>query len=73
MGCRFLLFSWPSDDAVLNYTLDEADIYWSVAYIEQMLQRMIRSFGAGSIELSVTVWAPAAFPVTGADEWPVQQ
>ena len=51
LGCRFLLFSWPSDDAVLNYTLDEADIYWSVAYIEQTLQRMIRSFGAGSIDV----------------------
>jgi len=51
LGCRFLLFSWPSDDAVLNYTHDEADIYWSVAYIEQTLQRMIRSFGAGNVDV----------------------
>ena len=51
LGCRFLLFSWPSDDAVLNYTLDEADIYWSVVYIEQTLQRMIGSFGAGSFDV----------------------
>jgi len=48
---RFLLFSWPSNDAVLNYTHDEADIYWSVADIERTLERMIRSFGAGSLDV----------------------
>ena len=51
LGCRFLLFSWPSDDAVLNYTHDEADLYWSVAYIAQTLERMVRSFGAGSFDV----------------------
>ena len=51
LGSRFLLFSWPSDDAVLNYTHDEADIYWSVAYIEQSLQRMVESFGVGNIDV----------------------
>jgi esterase/lipase superfamily enzyme len=48
---RFLLFSWPSNDTVLNYTHDEADIYWSIADIERTLERMIRSFGAGSLDV----------------------
>ncbi len=48
---RFLLFSWPSDDAVLNYTHDESDIYWSIPYIEQTLWRMLGLFGAGSVDV----------------------
>lgn len=51
LGCRFLLFSWPSDDNVLKYTRDEADLYWSVAYIEQTLQQMIDVFGTGSVDV----------------------
>jgi esterase/lipase superfamily enzyme len=51
LGGRLLLFSWPSDGTVLNYTHDESDIYWSVADIERTLKRMIRSFGAGSLDV----------------------
>jgi len=51
LGTRFLLFSWPSDDAVMNYAHDEADVYWSVPYIEQTLEHMISSFGVGSIDV----------------------
>ncbi len=48
---RLLLFSWPSNDAVLNYTHDESDIYWSVAEIERTLERMLSLFGAGKFDL----------------------
>jgi esterase/lipase superfamily enzyme len=48
---RFLLFSWPSNGTVLNYTHDEADIYWSIADIERTLERMIRLFGTGSLDV----------------------
>ena len=48
---RLLLLSWPSNDAVLNYTHDEADIYWSVADIERTLERMLSLFGAGNFDL----------------------
>jgi esterase/lipase superfamily enzyme len=48
---RFLLLSWPSNDAVLNYTHDEADIYWSVGDIEKTLERMRKSFGAGNFDV----------------------
>jgi len=48
---RLLLLSWPSNDVVLNYTHDEADIYWSVADIERTLERMLSLFGAGNFDL----------------------
>ena len=48
---RLLLFSWPSNDAVLNYTHDESDIYWSVAEIERTLEHMLSLFGAGNFDL----------------------
>jgi len=48
---RFVLFSWPSDGAMLNYTLDEADLYWSVAPLEETLTDMVGRFGAGNIDI----------------------
>ena len=45
---RFLLFSWPSDGALLNYTYDEADLYWSVKPMQQTLLDMNRHFGKGN-------------------------
>lgn len=51
LASRFLLFSWPSDDTVTNYTHDESDIYWSVAYIKHTLERMIEAFGAGRVDI----------------------
>ncbi len=48
---RLLLFSWPSDGAILNYTRDEADLYWSVAGIEKTLTEMIKHFGAGGFDI----------------------
>jgi esterase/lipase superfamily enzyme len=51
LASRLLLFSWPSNDAVMNYTHDEADIYWSVPYIEHTLVQMGTSFGAGSFDV----------------------
>lgn len=49
---RLLLFSWPSDGALLNYTQDEADLYWSVAPLEKTLNDMISRFGAGNIDIA---------------------
>ena len=51
LASRFLLFSWPSDDTVTNYTHDESDIYWSVAYIKHTLERMIKVFGEGRVDV----------------------
>ena len=45
---RFLFFSWPSDGALLNYTYDEADLYWSVEPLRQTLLDMSRRFGKGN-------------------------
>ena len=49
---RFLLFSWPSDGAILNYTRDESDLYWSVDPLQAMLTDMISRFGAGNIDIA---------------------
>ena len=45
---RFLFFSWPSDGAILKYTYDEADLYWSVEPLRQTLLDMNRHFGKGN-------------------------
>lgn len=45
---RFLFVSWPSDGALLNYTYDEADLYWSVEPLRQTLLDMNRYFGQGN-------------------------
>ena len=49
---RFLLFSWPSDGAILNYTRDESDLYWSVDPLQATLADMISRFGAGNIDIA---------------------
>ncbi|MEJ2317386.1 MAG: alpha/beta hydrolase [Gammaproteobacteria bacterium] len=48
---RFVLFSWPSDGAILNYTQDESDLYWSVYPLRNVLDDMISRFGAGTTNL----------------------
>lgn len=45
---RFVLFSWPSAGAILDYTQDEADLYWSVAPLHGVLADMIDRFGSGN-------------------------
>lgn len=49
---RFLLFSWPSDGEILNYTHDEADLYWSVAPLTHLLTDMIDRFGPGGFDIA---------------------
>ena len=49
---RFLLFSWPSDGAILNYTRDESDLYWSVTPLAETLTGMIGRFGAGNFDIA---------------------
>jgi esterase/lipase superfamily enzyme len=49
---RLVLFSWPSDGAILNYTRDESDLYWSVDPLREVLLDMISRFGAGNINLA---------------------
>ena len=48
---RFLLFSWPSDGAITNYTHDEADLYWSVSPLSGVLADMAARFGAGKVNI----------------------
>jgi len=48
---RFALFSWPSDGAITNYTHDEADLYWSVYSLREVLADMINRFGTGNTNI----------------------
>jgi esterase/lipase superfamily enzyme len=48
---RFLLFSWPSDGAITNYTHDEADLYWSVYPLRDVLADMVDRFGGGNVNV----------------------
>jgi len=48
---RFALFSWPSDGAITNYTQDEADLYWSVYPLLEVLADMIDRFGTGNTNI----------------------
>ena len=48
---RFLFFSWPADGALINYTHDEADLYWSVEPLRQTLSDMVAHLGAGDINV----------------------
>jgi len=40
---RLLWFSWPSDGDVANYTRDEADLYWSVLDLAEIILALDRS------------------------------
>ncbi|MCP4009965.1 MAG: alpha/beta hydrolase [Proteobacteria bacterium] len=51
LGSRLILFSWPSDGAILNYARDESDLLWSVAPLERVLGDMVEQFGAGGFDV----------------------
>ncbi len=48
---RLVLFSWPSDGVIINYTQDEADLYWSVKPLRETLLDMVGRFGAGKLDV----------------------
>lgn len=48
---RFLWFSWPSDGAVAYYTHDEADLYWSLPDLADMIIELERRFGPAAVDV----------------------
>lgn len=48
---RLVLFSWPTDGVIFNYTLDESDLYWSVDPLQGVLFDMADRFGEGKINV----------------------
>lgn len=48
---RLFLYSWPSEGSLLNYTRDEADLYWSIRPLAESLSDMVTRFGAGKVNL----------------------
>jgi len=51
LGEDFLWFSWPSDGVVTNYTRDEADLYWSVPDLADVIADLERQLGGNNINL----------------------
>ncbi len=49
---RFLWFSWPSNGSLLNYTHDEADLYWSVLGLAEAIIDLEDRFGSGQVNLA---------------------
>lgn len=48
---RFLWFSWPSDGAVINYTRDESDLYWSVPDLAEAIVTLDSRFGTERVNV----------------------
>lgn len=49
---NFLFFSWPSYGEMLNYTHDEANLYWSVDPLRLVLNEMVNRYGAGNTNIT---------------------
>jgi esterase/lipase superfamily enzyme len=49
---RFLWFSWPSDGTLLNYSHDDADLYWSALDLAETITAMAEQFGPGRLNLA---------------------
>jgi esterase/lipase superfamily enzyme len=48
---RLLYFSWPADGNMLKYTWDEADLSWSVPYMTQFFEDLVRHAGKCKIDI----------------------
>ncbi len=48
---RILLFSWPSDAAILNYARDEADNAWSVLHMQRLIDALVQRLGRGNLQV----------------------
>src|SRR6056297_2590950 len=49
---RFLWFSWPSNGSLVNYTQDEADLYWSVLDLAETITSLADRFGPERVSLA---------------------
>ena len=49
---RFLWFSWPSNGSLVNYTHDEADLYWSVLDLSETIEMLADRFGPERVSLA---------------------
>ncbi len=48
---RLLLFSWPSDGALVSYTRDEADIEWSQQSLETVIRKLMTIYGSKRLNI----------------------
>ena len=48
---RMILFSWPADGNFLKYTYDEADLVWSVPYLINILDGIVKRVGNDKLDV----------------------
>lgn len=48
---RLLFFSWPAEGNMLKYTWDEADLEWSVTYIAQFIEEVVKRAGNKKVDV----------------------
>lgn len=48
---RLLLFSWPADGNMLKYTWDEADLVWSVPFMADFFEDLVKESGYGRTDI----------------------
>jgi esterase/lipase superfamily enzyme len=48
---RLLFFSWPADDNMLKYTWDESDLVWSVPYLADSIDEIVKRVGNGRVDV----------------------
>jgi esterase/lipase superfamily enzyme len=46
-----VLFSWPSQNGMLEYTIDETNVEWAVPHLEGFISELVGKFGASRINL----------------------
>jgi esterase/lipase superfamily enzyme len=48
---RLLLFSWPADGNMLKYTWDESNLIWSVPYLTDTIDEIVKRAGKGKVDV----------------------
>jgi esterase/lipase superfamily enzyme len=48
---RMILFSWPADGNFLKYTYDEADLVWSVPYLINIIDGIVKRVGNDKLDI----------------------
>ena len=48
---RMILFSWPADGNFLKYTYDEADLVWSVPYLAEVIDGIVKRVGTDRLDV----------------------
>jgi esterase/lipase superfamily enzyme len=46
-----IAYSWPSEEGLLSYTVDETNVAWTVPHLKEFLNQVVKQSGAESVHL----------------------